>query len=49
VRNWVAEVKKFAPALRVLMLQGESRRERFAYIRDFHIVVTSYTLLMRDI
>jgi superfamily II DNA or RNA helicase len=49
VRNWVAEVKKFAPALRVLMLQGESRRERFAYIRDFHIVVTSYPLLIRDI
>ena len=49
IRNWVAEAKKFAPSLKALILHGEHRRERFPYIKNYHIVVTSYPLLIRDI
>ncbi len=49
LRNWASEIKKFAPALRVMILHGDNRRERFAYIRQQHVVITSYPLLIRDI
>lgn len=49
LRNWVNETKKFAPSLRTLILHGENRRDRFSYIRQCHLVVTSYPLLIRDI
>lgn len=49
LRNWASEIKKFAPALRVMILHGENRRERFPYIRQQHVVITSYPLLIRDI
>ena len=49
LRNWVAEMKKFAPALKVLLLHGDMRKERFPYIKQYHVVVTSYPLLIRDI
>ncbi|TLD72457.1 DEAD/DEAH box helicase [Phragmitibacter flavus] len=49
LRNWVNEAKKFAPSLRTLTLHGDHRRERYPYIRQSHLVVTSYPLLIRDI
>lgn len=49
IRNWVAEAKKFAPAMKVLILHGEHRKERFPFIKNYHVVVTSYPLLIRDI
>ncbi len=49
VPNWLAEAAKFAPALRVLVLEGPRRRKNFPSIPYADVVVTSYALLQRDI
>ncbi len=48
VFNWVAEVKKFTPQLKVLALHGPDRHARFDEISTSDIVVTSYALIRRD-
>ena len=49
VPNWQAEVRKFAPSLRVLVLQGSQRHRHFAAAPHADIVLTSFALLQRDI
>jgi superfamily II DNA or RNA helicase len=51
VYNWEAEVRKFAPELTTLLIQGgvAERDEKLAHIADVDLVVTSYALLRRDI
>lgn len=46
--NWAVEAKKFAPKLKVLLLQGPERKERFHLIPKHHLILTSYALLPRD-
>ena len=48
VFNWLAEVKKFTPELKILALHGPDRHARFSEIADSDIVVTSYALIRRD-
>lgn len=48
VFNWVAEAKKFTPALKVLALHGPDRHARFDQVAGSDIVVTSYALIRRD-
>ena len=48
VFNWVAEAKKFTPALKVLALQGADRHGQFAQLEHSDVVVTSYALIRRD-
>ena len=48
VWNWQAEVKKFAPDLKIIIPQGAQRREQIESIKDGHLVITSYALLRRD-
>jgi SNF2 family DNA or RNA helicase len=48
VFNWVAEAKKFTPALKVLALSGPDRHKSFDQIATSDIVVTSYALIRRD-
>ncbi len=48
VFNWVAEVKKFTPELKVLALHGPDRHARFEEIAAHDLVVTSYALIRRD-
>jgi len=48
VFNWVAEAKKFTPALKVLALHGPDRHALFDQIATSNIVVTSYALIRRD-
>ncbi len=48
VFNWVAEVKKFTPELRVLALHGPDRHTLFSEIQSSDLVVTSYALIRRD-
>ncbi len=48
VFNWVAEVKKFTPELKILALHGTERHGRFVEIAKSDIVVTSYALIRRD-
>ena len=48
VFNWLAEVKKFTPDLKVLALHGLDRHARFSEIKNHDIIVTSYALIRRD-
>ena len=49
--NWLAEAKRFAPTLPVLLFHGQRTKdpEQFAReIQDYRLVLTSYPLLTRD-
>lgn len=48
VGNWYAEAKKFTPNLKVLLLHGADRKERFDEIENHHLILTTYGLLVRD-
>ena len=49
VSNWTAELGKFAPRLRVEVLHGLDRHERRGQLGGAHVVITTYTVLSRDI
>jgi superfamily II DNA or RNA helicase len=46
--NWQAEAARFAPGLRVLLLHGTQRLQRFGEIDQHDLVLTTYALLPRD-
>jgi len=46
--NWQDEAARFAPDLRVLLLQGKERLEQFDKIEQSDLVLTTYALLPRD-
>ena len=46
--NWFDEAKKFAPDLRVVVLHGSGRKENFAAIPEYDVVLTTYPLIARD-
>ncbi|MBI1176094.1 hypothetical protein GC207_01500 [bacterium] len=48
VFNWQAEAAKFAPKLRVLVLQGPNRHAQFPKIAEHDLIITSYALIRRD-
>jgi superfamily II DNA or RNA helicase len=48
VGNWVRELAKFAPELRVLALHGPERKARFVEIAAHDVVITTYPLVIRD-
>jgi superfamily II DNA or RNA helicase len=49
VPNWSAELARFAPHLRVIVLHGLDRHERRRDLTGAHVVITTYTVLTRDI
>ena len=49
VPNWTAELVRFAPHLRVVVLHGLDRHERRGELTGVHVVITTYTVLTRDI
>ncbi len=46
--NWRREAEQFTPRLRVLILQGPDRSDKFGLIPDHDLVLTTYPLLPRD-
>lgn len=46
--NWQEEAERFAPTLKVLVLQGKQRLAYFDQISDYDLVLTTYALLPRD-
>lgn len=46
--NWLNEAQKFAPTLKVLILQGYDRKNNFDRIQDHDVILTTYPLLARD-
>ncbi len=49
VANWRAELAKFAPYLRVAVLHGLDRHEKRGELDGVHVVITTYTVLARDV
>jgi superfamily II DNA or RNA helicase len=49
VTNWTAELKKFSPGLRLVILHGLDRHERRGQLAGADVVITTYTVLARDI
>jgi superfamily II DNA or RNA helicase len=49
VANWTAELIKFAPHLSVVVLHGLERHEKRDRLEDVQVVITTYTVLTRDI
>ncbi len=46
--NWQAELERFSPDLRVLLLHGAQRRQHHDKINESDVVLTTYPLLARD-
>ncbi|MFI4941176.1 MAG: DEAD/DEAH box helicase, partial [Burkholderiales bacterium] len=46
--NWQDEAARFTPSLRVMLLHGAERLERFEQMAQYDIVLTTYALLPRD-
>ncbi|WP_018970064.1 DEAD/DEAH box helicase [Rubritalea marina] len=49
VVNWQREAAKFAPSLKILILQGGKRHANFASIAEYDLVLSSYALIHRDL
>ena len=49
VTNWTDELTKFAPHLRVMVLHGLDRHAKRGDLGGIHVVITTYTVLARDI
>ncbi len=49
--NWKEELHKFNPKLRAMVIDGipSQRKKLLARIADFDVIITSYTLLQKDI
>jgi SNF2 family DNA or RNA helicase len=48
IPNWQDEAARFAPQLRVLVLQGPKRAEQLKKIGEADVLLTTYALLSRD-
>ncbi|MFM0689166.1 DEAD/DEAH box helicase [Paraburkholderia strydomiana] len=48
VHNWREEARRFAPELKVLVLNGPQRKQRFDQIGEHELILTTYALLWRD-
>ncbi|MBU6398565.1 MAG: DEAD/DEAH box helicase, partial [Rhodospirillales bacterium] len=49
VANWTAELRKFAPHLKTVVLHGMERHEKRDNLEEVNVVITTYTVLTRDI
>jgi len=47
--NWIDEAKRFTPKLRVADYAGSDRQERVGDLDQYHLIVTTYGTLRRDI
>jgi len=48
IGNWKNEIKKFTPSLDYLVLHGKDRKVEFEEISNHTLIITTYTLAMRD-
>jgi superfamily II DNA or RNA helicase len=47
--NWQSEFERFAPSLKVLLVQGSGREKALNSIPGFDVILSSYQLIVRDI
>jgi superfamily II DNA or RNA helicase len=48
IGNWARELAKFAPDLVVVILHGADRGARWSAVAGAHVVITTYSVLVRD-
>ena len=48
IGNWQREAGRFTPDLKILVLHGPDRRSLFARIPEYHLVISTYPLIVRD-
>ncbi len=46
--NWYTEATRFAPTLKVHLFNGRNRKQLVKSLKDFDVLVTSYTLLQQE-
>jgi len=46
--NWKREIERFTPELSVLVLQGMKRKERFAELPEYDVILSTYPLMIHD-
>ena len=49
VENWIREIKRFTPRLRILEIGGSARKSLWEKCLSYDICICSYALLKRDI
>ena len=49
VFNWQSEIEKFSPNLSHRVMHGDKRHTHFGDLHKYHVVITSYALILRDI
>ncbi|NQU65161.1 MAG: DEAD/DEAH box helicase [SAR324 cluster bacterium] len=49
VTNWMAEVEKFVPHFKAVLLHGQKRKEHFDEAIKSDLIITTYGLLQRDL
>ncbi len=49
LHNWRQEAERFAPQLRCALLHGLDRHTLWESLANYHVVLTSYALLVKDI
>ena len=49
VTNWLREIERFAPTLKVALWHGAGRKEKEDSLETAHVIITSYALLRRDL
>lgn len=47
--NWQAEFERFAPSLKVLLVQGGNREKALSQVAAHDVILSSYQLIVRDI
>lgn len=49
--NWYNEIQKFAPSLKVMLINGnaQDRKNKIEKIENYNVVIASYDILKRDI
>jgi SNF2 family DNA or RNA helicase len=47
--NWLTEVARFTPTLKIRQLGGKNRKESIAALGKFDLLITTYTLLQQEI
>lgn len=48
VENWDIELERFAPHIRKVIMRSGDRTEAFQSVKEAQVIVTSYSLLVRD-
>lgn len=49
VTNWMAEVRKFVPHFKAVLLHGQKRKEHYEEAKKSDLIITTYGLLQRDL